>query len=55
MKGIDIIEKSYKPKRTKIFVEAGYTNDQGEKVAIELSITSVDFPDGFTPNFEVFK
>ena len=55
MKGIDIIEKSYNPKRTKIFVEAGYTNDKTEKVAIELSITSVDFPDGFTPNFEVFK
>ena len=55
MKGIDIIEKSYKPKRTKIFVEAGYSGEQRELSNIGLSITTVDFPKGFTPNFGVFK
>lgn len=55
LKGVTIIENSYKPKRTKIFVEAEIPDAQGVKQAVGLSITSVDFPQGFEPNFEVFK
>lgn len=53
--GVDIIRKSYKPVRSAIFVEAETTDETGKKQSIGLSITSVDFPEGFTPNFEVFK
>lgn len=54
-RGVDIIRKSYKPVRSAIFVEAETTDETGKKQSIGLSITSVDFPEGFEPNFEVFK
>ena len=54
-KGVEIIRKSYKPIRSVIFVEAETMDSQGRKQSIPLSITTVDFPEGFTPNFDVFK
>lgn len=54
-RGVEIIRKSYKPVRSAIFVEAETTDETGKKQSIGLSITSVDFPEGFEPNFEVFK
>ncbi len=54
-RGVEIIRKSYKPVRSAIFVEAETTDKQGKKQSVALSITSVDFPEGFEPNFEVFK
>lgn len=54
-KGVEIIRKSYKPKRSVIFIEAEILDPQGKKQSIPLSITSVEFPEGFEPNFEVFK
>ena len=53
--GVDIIRASYKPVRSAIFVEAEVIDAQGKKQSIQLSITSVDFPEGFEPNFEIFK
>lgn len=55
LNGVDIIEKSYNPKRTKIFVEAEVLDAIGTQQSVALSITSADFPEGFTPNFDVFK
>lgn len=54
-KGVDIIRKSYKPVRSIIFVEAEIIDKQGKKQTIPLSISSADFPEGFEPDFEVFK
>lgn len=54
-KGVEIIRKSYKPVRSVIFIEAEITDPQGKKQSIPLSISSVEFPKGFEPNFEVFK
>ena len=54
-RGVDIIRKSYKPVRSAIFIEAETTDTTGKKQSVGLSITSVEFPEGFTPNFEVFK
>lgn len=54
-KGVAIILKSYKPVRSTIFVEAEIIDTLGKKQSIALSITSADFPEGFKPNFEVFK
>jgi len=53
--GVEIIRKSYKPVRSAIFIEAETTKQLNVKQNIPLSITSVDFPEGFEPNFEVFK
>ncbi len=53
--GVDIILKSYKPIRSVIFIEAEIIDNQGKKQSIPLSITSVDFPQGFDANFDVFK
>lgn len=54
-KGVDIIRASYKPVRSAIFVEAEVLDAQQRKQAVQLSITAVDFPEGFEPNFEIFK
>lgn len=54
-RGVEIIRKSYKPVRSAIFVEAETTGPTDKKQSVGLSITSVDFPEGFEPNFEVFK
>jgi hypothetical protein len=54
-KGVEIIRASYKPVRSAIFVEAEVLDSIGRKQAVQLSITSADFPDGFEPNFEIFK
>ncbi len=53
--GVEIIRKSYRPVRSAIFVEAETADESGKKQSVGLSITSVDFPDGFEPNFDVFK
>lgn len=54
-KGVEIIRSSYKPIRSALFVEAEVVDSIGAKQAVALSITSAEFPEGFTPNFEVFK
>lgn len=54
-KGVEIIRTSYKPIRSALFVEAEVLDAIGAKQAVALSITSAEFPEGFTPNFEVFK
>ena len=54
-KGVEIIRASYKPVRSAIFIEAETLDGQGKKQSVQLSITSVDFPEGFEPNFEIFK
>lgn len=53
--GVEIIRKSYKPVRSAIFIEAECTGADQKKQNIALSITSVDFPEGFTADFDVFK
>lgn len=54
-KGVEIIRASYKPVRSAIFIEAEVPDALGASKAVALSITSADFPEGFTPNFDVFK
>jgi len=54
-KGVEIILAAYKPTRSVIFVEADTKTPQGAKQAVALSITSAPFPDGYEPNFSVFK
>lgn len=54
-KGVEIIRSSYKPMRSVVFIEADRIDTSGKKEGIPLSITSVDFPQGFEPNFNVFK
>lgn len=54
-KGVEIIRASYKPVRSAIFIEAEILDAIGRKQSVQLSITSVDFPEGFEPNFEIFK
>ncbi len=53
--GVEIIRKSYKPVRSRIFIEAETTGDNDKKQSVGLSITSVDFPEGFKSNVEVFQ
>lgn len=53
--GARIIRESYKPSRSAIFVEAEVSDALGKKIAIPLSITSAEFPEGFTANLDVFK
>jgi len=54
-KGVEIIRASYKPVRSAIFIEAETLDNIGRKIPVSLSITSADFPEGFEPNFEIFK
>ena len=43
-KGVEIIQNSYKPKLSRWFVEAYYTDGVGIERNLPLSITSVDLP-----------
>jgi hypothetical protein len=54
-KGVEIVLLAYKPTRSVIFVEADTKSPQGAKQSVALSITSAPFPDGYEPNFSVFK
>lgn len=45
--GVKIIMNAYKPVRSVWFIEATTTNTNGDKVSIPLSISAVDFPEGF--------
>ena len=54
-RGVEIILAAYKPSRSVIFVEADTKTPQGAKQSVALSITSAPFPDGYEPNFTVFK
>lgn len=49
--GVKMIRDAYRPVRTCWFIEAYYVNDKQEKVSIPLSISSVDFPEGFEFDF----
>ncbi len=55
IEGVTIIRESYKPSKSVIFVEAEQKDTMGKKQPVPLSITSVDFPEGYEPNVEVFK
>jgi hypothetical protein len=55
IEGVTIIRESYKPAKSVIFIEAEQVDQMGKKQPVCLSITSVDFPEGYTPNLEVFK
>jgi len=54
-KGVEIVLAAYKPSRSVIFVEADTKTQQGAKQSVALSITSAPFPEGYAPNFTVFK
>lgn len=43
---VNIIRQSYKPQRSAFFIDASYTDAQGKKINIPLSISAVDFPEG---------
>ncbi|MRI63664.1 DUF3164 family protein, partial [Ornithobacterium rhinotracheale] len=43
---VNIIRQAYKPQRSAFFVDASYTDAQGKKINIPLSISAVDFPEG---------
>jgi hypothetical protein len=49
--GVNTILQAYKPTRTCWFIEAYFMNEANEKVAIPLSMSSVDFPAGFEFDF----
>lgn len=49
--GVNTILQAYKPMRSCWFVEAYFMNEANEKVAIPLSMSSVEFPDGFKFDF----
>jgi len=49
--GVKTILDAFRPVRTCWFIEAFFINDNQEKVAIPLSISSVDFPAGFEFDF----
>ncbi|MCK9635985.1 MAG: hypothetical protein M0R41_06880 [Methylobacter tundripaludum] len=53
--GVKTILDAYKPVRTCWFIEAFYINDNQEKVAIPLSMSAVDFPEGFEFDFLTAK
>jgi len=48
--GVQIIQEAYKPVRSAYFIEASYKDDTGKKSSVPLSITTVDFPEGFEVN-----
>lgn len=43
-KGVEIIQEEYKPKLSKWFIEAYYTDKTGVEQSLPLSMTSVDLP-----------
>jgi hypothetical protein len=49
--GVNIIAESYKPVRSVWFIDANLIDDNGNKTAIPLSISSVDFSQGYNFNF----
>lgn len=49
--GVDIIRKSYSPQRSAFFIDSCYTDKNGVKQSIPLSLTSVDFPPDFDLSF----
>ncbi|MBI9065428.1 MAG: DUF3164 family protein [Marinilabiliaceae bacterium] len=48
--GVQIIQEAYKPVRSAYFIEASYKDDTSKKCSVPLSITTVDFPEGFEVN-----
>lgn len=49
--GVNTILQAYKPVRTCWFIEAFYINGAQQKVSIPLSMSAVDFPEGFEFDF----
>lgn len=49
--GVDIIVQSHKPVRSNWFIEAKMKNENGVLEPLPLSISTVDFPEGFDMNF----
>ncbi len=49
--GVSIISDSYKPVRSVWFIEANLIDDNGNKTAIPLSISSVEFSQGYRFDF----
>jgi len=49
--GVKLIMSAYKPVKTCWFIEANFINDNQEKTPIPLSMSSVDFPEGFEFDF----
>lgn len=49
--GVNIIAESYKPVRSVWFIDAALIGDDGKKVNIPLSMSSVDFSQGYKFNF----
>jgi hypothetical protein len=49
--GVNTILQAYKPVRTCWFIDAFYTNEAQQKIAIPLSMSAVDFPEGFEFDF----
>lgn len=49
--GVDIIVKSYKPVRSCWFIEASVLETEGKWISVPLSMSAVDFPEGFEFDF----
>ena len=49
--GVNIIAESYKPIRSVWFIDANLLDENGNKTPIPLSISSVDFSQGYAFNF----
>jgi len=49
--GVNTILQAYKPVRTCWFIDAFYMNEAQQKIAIPLSMSAVDFPEGFEFDF----
>lgn len=49
--GVNIIAESYKPIRSVWFIDANLIDENGNKTSIPLSISSVDFSEGYSFNF----
>ncbi|WP_306353685.1 DUF3164 family protein [Flavobacterium sp. '19STA2R22 D10 B1'] len=49
--GVDIISKAYKPVRSSWYIDAYVVHDDRSKVSIPLSMSSVDFPEGYEFDF----
>lgn len=49
--GVDIISKAYKPKKSVWFCEASKIEEDGSRIAIPLSLSAVDFLEGYKFNF----
>ncbi|MRJ10468.1 DUF3164 family protein [Ornithobacterium rhinotracheale] len=43
---VNIIRQAYKPQRSAFFIDASFTDAQGKRVSVPLSISAVDFPEG---------